>query len=129
MAYTLQPMDGPAVLAALQLTTVQPKTLIDMDNEEFTWRYKKLALKAHPDKNPGDPTAVQRFQDLKRAVELFQNMDEAQRRKLATHLAEQTGEWERTLHSKMEAEYRTMPGVAVMQAEVMNCLYQRARLA
>ena len=56
-------------------------------------------------------------------------MNEAQRRKLATHLAEQTGEEERKLQSEMESKYRTMPGVALVQQEVFSSLSQRARLA
>ncbi|GIY84422.1 j domain-containing protein [Caerostris darwini] len=39
--------------------------------EQILAEYKILSLKYHPDKNPGDPNAVSRFQKLKKAKEIL----------------------------------------------------------
>lgn len=39
------------------------------DNEEIKKSYRKLALKYHPDKNPGDHTAEERFKEVGEAYE------------------------------------------------------------
>lgn len=36
----------------------------DVDIEEATKVYRRLALQHHPDRNHGDPTATQRFQQV-----------------------------------------------------------------
>jgi len=41
----------------------------DADAEEIKKAYRKLALKYHPDKNPGDKTAEERFKELGEAYE------------------------------------------------------------
>ena len=33
--------------------------------------YRKLAMKWHPDKNPDDPSAQEKFQDLSAAYEVY----------------------------------------------------------
>lgn len=43
--------------------------------EEVTQQYRKLALRWHPDRNPGDATATARFQSLRQAFELLTGID------------------------------------------------------
>ena len=37
--------------------------------------FKKLSLKNHPDKNPGDESALSRFQDISAAYEVLSDQD------------------------------------------------------
>ncbi|GFS29369.1 dnaJ homolog subfamily C member 12 [Nephila pilipes] len=41
------------------------------NTEQILAEYKVLSLKYHPDKNPGDPNAVEKFQKLKKAKEIL----------------------------------------------------------
>src|SRR5690606_23112990 len=41
----------------------------DADAEEIKKAYRKLAVKYHPDKNPGDKTAEEKFKELGEAYE------------------------------------------------------------
>ncbi|GIX87549.1 dnaJ homolog subfamily C member 12 [Caerostris extrusa] len=45
--------------------------------EQILAEYKILSLKYHPDKNPGDPNAVSRFQKLKKAKEILTDPENA----------------------------------------------------
>ena len=45
--------------------------------DEIKRSYRKLAVKFHPDKNPGDPTAEEKFNELGEAYDIL--MDENKR--------------------------------------------------
>lgn len=56
---------------ALRLMELQ----LPVSPEEVTQQYRKLALRWHPDRNPGDATATARFQSLRHAFELLTGID------------------------------------------------------
>ena len=47
----------------------------DASPEEIKKAYKKQSLASHPDKNPGDDTASQRFQEVANAYETLADPD------------------------------------------------------
>ncbi len=47
----------------------------DADDGELKSAYRRLALKFHPDKNPGDDTAEERFKEAAEAYEVLSNAD------------------------------------------------------
>ncbi|KFO20308.1 DnaJ like protein subfamily C member 5B [Fukomys damarensis] len=65
-------------------------------NEEIKKTYRKLALKHHPDKNPGDPAAAEKFKDINNAHSIL--TDTSKRNiydkygSLGLYVAEQFGE-------------------------------------
>jgi hypothetical protein len=59
------------VEAALQLMQLELPVTPDM----ITKQYRVLAMRWHPDRNPGDPKATSRFQELGAAMELLTGAD------------------------------------------------------
>jgi len=49
----------------------------DAEADEIKKAYRRLALKYHPDKNPGDKTAEEKFKELGEAYEV---LDDPQKR-------------------------------------------------
>lgn len=45
------------------------------DSREIRKAFKKLAITTHPDKNPDDPLAQQKFLDLKQAYEVLKDQE------------------------------------------------------
>lgn len=45
------------------------------DSREIRKAFKKLAITTHPDKNPDDPLAQQKFLDLKQAYEILKDQE------------------------------------------------------
>jgi molecular chaperone DnaJ len=51
----------------------------EADTDEIKRAYRQLALKNHPDKNPGDPDAERRFKELAEAYEVLSDAPKRQR--------------------------------------------------
>ena len=48
-------------------------------DDEIKKAYRKLAVKFHPDKNPGDPQAEEKFKDISAAYDLLGDADKRAR--------------------------------------------------
>ncbi|KAJ4463152.1 putative DnaJ subfamily A member 2 [Paratrimastix pyriformis] len=70
------PQDPPEERDKFYQTLGVPKTATE---DEIKKAYRKLAIKYHPDKNPGDPTAAEKFKDLGAAFEV---LSDPQKRKI-----------------------------------------------
>jgi len=49
------------------------------DGEELKRAFRKLAMQCHPDRNPGDKSAEQKFKDINEAYDVLKRTDEAAR--------------------------------------------------
>ena len=49
------------------------------DNKEIKKAYRKIAIKFHPDKNPGDKQAEEKFKEAAEAYEVLSNNEKRQR--------------------------------------------------
>ena len=49
------------------------------DEKEIKRAYRKLALQYHPDKNPGDKQAEEKFKEINEAYEVIGNPDNRQK--------------------------------------------------
>lgn len=59
------------IMAALRLMELE----LPVTPEIITRQYRALAMRWHPDRNPNDPTATKRFQELGAAMELLTGVD------------------------------------------------------
>ena len=63
------------------------------DEKEIKSAFRKLAQKYHPDKNPGDKAAEDRFKEINEAYEV---LGDAQKRQRYDQLGSSYNQWERS---------------------------------
>ena len=51
----------------------------DASADQIKSAYRKLAMKYHPDRNPGNPEAKEKFQEASEAYEVLSNPEKRQR--------------------------------------------------
>ena len=61
-------------------------------NDELKKAYRKIAMKNHPDRNPGDQAAEEKFKEASEAFEVLSNKEKRQRYDQFGHAAEGLGE-------------------------------------
>ena len=61
--------------------------------DEIKRAYRKLALKYHPDKNPGDKSSEERFKEINEAYEVLSNPSKRER---YDQVADSYQRWQRT---------------------------------
>ena len=61
-------------------------------NDELKKAYRKIAMKNHPDRNPGDKAAEEKFKEASEAFEVLSNKEKRQRYDQFGHAAEGLGE-------------------------------------
>ena len=61
-------------------------------SDEIKKAYRKIAMKFHPDKNPGDKNAEDKFKEASEAFEVLSNKEKRQRYDQFGHNAEGLGE-------------------------------------
>lgn len=68
---SLRSAASPEIFAALELMGLS----LPVSPQTIARQYKALAMRWHPDRNPGDPSATRKFQDLGAAMELLTGTD------------------------------------------------------
>ena len=56
-----------------QVLGLDKNNTLNMTERQIRQSYRKLALKHHPDRNPNDPTAREKFERVKLASEILLN--------------------------------------------------------
>ncbi len=87
----------------------------DASNSEIKTAFKKLAIIFHPDKNPDNPEAEERFKEINQAYQVLSNPYEKARYDLQIQFSKQPSEFDFTTHQpdtekpQYEYTYRRAP--------------------